>query len=85
MLLQAARDYDVDLSRSFMVGDKLADIEAGKRAGCQSILVLTGYGQKTVLKPEVSEVDMCSDLGCAAELINASLTGMGVAENEFRK
>lgn len=75
MLLQAARDYDVDLSRSFMVGDKLADIEAGKRAGCQCLLVLTGYGAETALKPEIAEVETCSDLGCAAELIYASLTG----------
>jgi D-glycero-D-manno-heptose 1,7-bisphosphate phosphatase len=34
----------VDLSRSFMVGDKIADVTAGKSAGCKGILVLTGYG-----------------------------------------
>lgn len=44
MLLQAARDHDIDLSSSFMIGDKLSDIEAGKAAGCRSLLVLTGYG-----------------------------------------
>ena len=69
MLLQAAREYDVDLERSFMVGDKLADLEAGQRAGCQSILVLTGYGEKTALKPEAATVDKCSSLKSAAQLI----------------
>jgi D-glycero-D-manno-heptose 1,7-bisphosphate phosphatase len=44
LLLQAAIDHGIDLSRSYMIGDKRADIEAGKAAGCESILVLTGYG-----------------------------------------
>jgi D-glycero-D-manno-heptose 1,7-bisphosphate phosphatase len=47
LLLQAAKEHGIDLKKSFMVGDKLADIEAGHRAGCQSVLVLTGYGQAT--------------------------------------
>lgn len=46
MLLQAARDHDVDLGRSYMVGDKLADIEAGRAAGCTAMLVRTGYGRR---------------------------------------
>ena len=44
MLQQAARDLDIDLASSFMIGDKLADVEAGINAGCTSLLVLTGYG-----------------------------------------
>jgi histidinol-phosphate phosphatase family protein len=39
MLLRAARELGLDLSRSFMVGDKPSDIEAGKRAGCRTILL----------------------------------------------
>jgi D-glycero-D-manno-heptose 1,7-bisphosphate phosphatase len=46
MLLQAARDHAIDLERSYMVGDKLADIEAGRAAGCRSLLVRTGYGRR---------------------------------------
>lgn len=37
MLIQAAEDLDLDLSRSWMVGDKDTDAEAGHRAGCRSI------------------------------------------------
>jgi len=44
MLLQAARDLDIDLRASFMVGDKLADLEAGLAAGCRALMVRTGYG-----------------------------------------
>jgi D-glycero-D-manno-heptose 1,7-bisphosphate phosphatase len=39
MILKAAEDLDVDLSQSWMVGDILNDIEAGKQAGCQAILI----------------------------------------------
>ena len=44
LLTRAAGDLGLDLSRSWMVGDKISDILAGRRAGAGSILVLTGYG-----------------------------------------
>lgn len=44
MLQQAALDLDIDLSSSYMIGDKLGDIEAGLNAGCTSLMVRTGYG-----------------------------------------
>ena len=47
LLLQAAAEHNIDLSRSYMIGDKEADIEAGEKAGCTSLLVLTGYGRET--------------------------------------
>ena len=39
MLLQAAAALDIDLSRSWMIGDSDADAEAGRMAGCRTILV----------------------------------------------
>jgi D-glycero-D-manno-heptose 1,7-bisphosphate phosphatase len=69
MLLQAAREHDIDLTQSFMIGDKLADIEAGTRAGCQSLLVLTGYGEFTASKPEAASIEKCQDLTSAARFI----------------
>jgi D-glycero-D-manno-heptose 1,7-bisphosphate phosphatase len=44
MLEEAAREFGIDLSRSWMIGDKVIDVECGRRAGCQTILVRTGYG-----------------------------------------
>jgi len=44
MLTEASRRFGIDLESSVMIGDKLADIEAGIAAGCRSILVRTGYG-----------------------------------------
>lgn len=45
MIRQAARDLPIDLARSFVVGDKLADIGLAANAGARGILVKTGYGQ----------------------------------------
>jgi histidinol phosphatase-like enzyme len=39
MLKLAAREHDIALHRSWMIGDKMTDVEAGHRAGCRSILV----------------------------------------------
>jgi len=43
--------------------------EAGQRAGCQSILVLTGYGTAVASRPEVAWVAKCPDLEGAAKAI----------------
>jgi D-glycero-D-manno-heptose 1,7-bisphosphate phosphatase len=43
MIEQATRDFGIDLTRSFLVGDKESDIEAGRRTGCRTVL-LTGDG-----------------------------------------
>jgi D-glycero-D-manno-heptose 1,7-bisphosphate phosphatase len=48
MLLRAARRLDLDLGRSFMVGDRWRDIDAGHAAGCRTILV--GYAGVEPLK-----------------------------------
>ncbi len=69
MLLQAAREHDIDLQKSFMIGDKPADIEAGQRAGCQSMLVLTGYGETAALDPKIASVKKCRDLSGAVSLV----------------
>lgn len=47
MLLKAADEYGLDLKDCYMIGDKDTDLEAGRRAGCKTILVLTGYGEET--------------------------------------
>jgi len=45
MLVRAAQEFGIDLRRAFMVGDKVSDLDAGLRAGCRTVLVLTGYGE----------------------------------------
>jgi D-glycero-D-manno-heptose 1,7-bisphosphate phosphatase len=45
MVQQAAREHSLDLSRSFVVGDRKGDIELANRAGGRGVLVRTGYGE----------------------------------------
>lgn len=42
MLIQAAAEWRLDLARCFLIGDRVTDILAGKRAGCQTVLLETG-------------------------------------------
>ena len=52
-LIERARDeHDVDLSSSFVIGDKILDLETGRKMGCKTILVLTGYGSDEVKEKE---------------------------------
>lgn len=46
MLIQAAQDLNINLKKSYFVGDRFRDMEAAKRAGVKGILVRTGYGSK---------------------------------------
>ena len=65
LLLKAAREHDIDLSQSWMIGDRETDIEAGKRAGCRTILIgsalasgtLKGMGPDLVAKSLAEAVD----------------------------
>jgi len=45
LLHQAAVDLNLDLARSYVIGDRLRDIETAHRAGAKGVLVMTGYGQ----------------------------------------
>jgi len=58
MVLEAAREYDIDLSRSYFIGDKSDDIECGRRAGTRTILVATGYGSQAICQPTCRAQDL---------------------------
>ena len=45
MILEAAEQWAIDLSQSFVIGDRWRDIGAGQAAGCKTILVGDGYGE----------------------------------------
>lgn len=48
MILQAAEEYNIDISKSFMIGDSVSDIQAGINAGVRAILVKTGLGSESI-------------------------------------
>ncbi|MBI4154340.1 HAD-IIIA family hydrolase, partial [Candidatus Woesearchaeota archaeon] len=73
MLDKAAKDFNIDLSKSFVVGDQTMDILAGKNAGCKTLLVRTGEAGmdgKHDAKPDF----VCDNLYRAAVLIKRNLT-----------
>lgn len=45
LIVRAAQDLDIDLSKSWMVGDRYSDIEVARNAGVQSAFVMSGYGR----------------------------------------
>ncbi len=50
MIEKALEEFDIDADKSWMIGDKAIDIQAGKNAGMKTALVLTGYGEKELEK-----------------------------------
>jgi D-glycero-D-manno-heptose 1,7-bisphosphate phosphatase len=47
LFLQAAKNFGIDLTQSFMIGDKVSDLEAAANARCkEAVLVLTGHGME---------------------------------------
>ena len=72
MLLKAAREHHLALDRSYMIGDKAADIEAGARAGCHAILVATGYGCTEAQAASLWHPWQATDLLAAARMICAT-------------
>jgi D-glycero-D-manno-heptose 1,7-bisphosphate phosphatase len=51
LLLQGAREHDVELRDSFMVGDRWRDIGAGHAAGCRTVLIQTEYENRAPVVP----------------------------------
>lgn len=47
MVLKAAKDFEINLSKSYFIGDAVSDIECGINAGTKTILVKTGYGNES--------------------------------------
>jgi D-glycero-D-manno-heptose 1,7-bisphosphate phosphatase len=72
MLLQAASDLDIDLERSYLVGDAVSDMEAGLAAGCQAVMVRTGRGMKQIAGLAaigLGHLPVMADLGAAVDWI----------------
>jgi D,D-heptose 1,7-bisphosphate phosphatase len=70
LLFRAAREHGLDLSRSFMVGDKLSDIQAGKRGGCKSLLLAPAEPDDCRSLPPAERPDtVVPDLAAAADWI----------------
>ena len=56
MLEAAARQFQLDLAKSFVIGDRFVDITAARRVGARSVMVLTGVGRRELEDEEVSGI-----------------------------
>lgn len=68
MILEAQRDWDIDLAHSYMIGDKASDIEVALAAGVHPVMVATGYGSAERHSID-SRVPYVADLLAAANFI----------------
>ncbi|NQV82688.1 MAG: HAD-IIIA family hydrolase [Rhodospirillales bacterium] len=64
MLLEAARDHDITLDQSYLIGDRWRDIGAGKAAGCMTVFIDCGYAETLIDAPDatVASVAEAADL-----------------------
>lgn len=88
MLLQAAEEFNIDLSQSFMVGDAWTDMAAGRQVGAYNILLLTGRGRWNVAPSwDRLGVDMSAacDVADAAYIIKERLAGRPVITTDRLK
>ena len=73
MILEAAEEFNINMSKSWIIGDKSSDIDAGRASGLNTILVKTGYGGSepgaTVSKADYT----ASDISEAIKYINGSI------------
>jgi D-glycero-D-manno-heptose 1,7-bisphosphate phosphatase len=61
LLLEAQTRYGVDLGRSFMVGDRWRDVDAGRAAGCRTVFLDQGYGERGPSYPPDARVASLQD------------------------
>jgi D-glycero-D-manno-heptose 1,7-bisphosphate phosphatase len=59
-ILEAAQRHGIDLERSFMIGDRWRDIEAGQRAGCECLFVDNGYHEQQPAAPFVRVLSLAA-------------------------
>ena len=69
LALRAAKDLDIELSRSFVIGDKRSDMGLARAIGAKGILVRTGYGRQTEMEGDPLRDVVVDDIEAAAEVI----------------
>ena len=82
MLLEAAHDLEVDLSRSFLVGDRWRDIEAGKAAGCYTFFIDYGYHEA---KPESPDMVVASLKEASKMILSIQKRNAGELDGKIKR
>ncbi len=69
LLTQAAVDLDIDLARSYMIGDHLRDVETAHRVGAKGILIMTGHGSDQIQTEQINSLNRPDHI--AADILEA--------------
>jgi len=69
LFYQVRDKYNINLADTFFVGDKISDVKAGQKVGCQPILVMTGCGKQTIKEHPNLNVPCFADLTAAVEFV----------------
>lgn len=65
MIMKAVKEFGIDPTHSFVIGDRMIDVQTGKAVGASTILVLTGYGRE--------ELELCKQNGIEADHVSENL------------
>ena len=65
MILYSSKKHNIDLTSSYMVGDRWRDVDCGARAGCTTVFIDYGYAEALRAQPDY----IVADLASAAEII----------------
>jgi len=76
LIFRAAERYGIDVTASYMIGDRWRDIEAGERAGCRTVLIDYGYREQA---PSVGPAVRVTSLRAATDWIASQKPGGGAA------
>lgn len=84
MLFRASREHDIDLRQSWMIGDILNDVEAGRRAGCRTVLIDNGneteWKMSPLRNPHLKAANLYTAAAMIAEMeLRRAREGEGVA------
>ncbi len=84
MLMEAAKDFSIDLASSYMIGDRLSDVEAGLRAGCRPVFVITGHGRDdlAMVPPDVPRY--CSLADAVRDIVDDGFTGWTIINRDIQ-
>lgn len=89
LFLQAAAEHDLDLSLSYVVGDRWSDLKAAAACGATGVLVLTGYGRGDYEfigpRQAIQPSHVASDLEAAVQWIVKDMSGRGRLAGEVHQ
>lgn len=77
MIMKARQKHNIDISKSFFIGDTFSDMKCAENSGLKKILVKTGYGKEELLKciqEKISIDHIAEDLFDASEYIEKSIS-----------